>query len=212
MIAHFSTGTVRHRAAIAIAALGLLAVTPGNAAQDPQIERGAYLATAGDCVACHTAPDGRPFTGGLYLPTPFGQISTPNITPDVETGIGAWSDEQFYRAMHEGIGRDGEYLYPAFPFPWYTKVTREDVLAIKAYLFSLPPQRAPRGPMKLAFPFNVREGLLAWRTLFFRPGGLASDPAASDAVNRGAYLVEGLGHCGECHNRSKLFGASTLSG
>ena len=146
------------------------------------------------------------------MPTPFGDISTPNITPDKTTGIGDWSDDDFYRAMHDGIGRHKEYLYPVFPFPWFTKITRDDVLAIKAYLFSLPGENAPRQPLKLAFPFSIREGLLAWRTAFFKPGTFAADPQSSDQVNRGAYLVEGLGHCGECHNRHAIFGASDWSG
>lgn len=200
--------------AAACAAVCLLQTAqPSLAAADTAlIERGRYLATAGDCVACHTAPGGVPFAGGLYMTTPFGDISTPNITPDKATGIGSWTDDQFYRAMHDGIGAEGEYLYPVFPFPWFTKVTREDVLAIKAYLFSLPPQSAPRQPLKLAFPFNVRTGLLAWRTAFFKPQTFAPDPGRSEMVNRGAYLVEGLGHCGECHNGNSLFGASAWSG
>jgi mono/diheme cytochrome c family protein len=176
------------------------------------IKRGEYLATVGDCVACHTTPGGKPFAGGLYMETPFGKISTPNITPDKATGIGDWSNDDFYRALHEGIGKDKEYLYPVFPFPWYTKATRDDVMAIKAYLFSLPPENAPRKPLKLAFPFNIREGLLAWRTAFFKAGTFEPDAHASDEINHGAYLVEGLGHCGECHNHNNLFGASSLSG
>ncbi len=198
-------------AAALVMLIGLSGAARAQVAEDA-VARGRYLATAGDCVACHTAPDGEPFAGGLYMPTPFGQISTPNITPDVETGIGGWSDDDFLRAMHEGIGKEGEYLYPAFPFPWYTKVTREDALAIKSYLFSLPPRHAPREPLKLAFPFNVREGLLAWRTLFFRAGRFQPDAGRSEQWNCGAYLVGGLGHCGECHNRSKLMGASDWSG
>ena len=126
------------------------------AAGNQIIARGEYLARAGDCVSCHTAPGGKPYAGGLYMPTPFGKISTPNITPDQATGIGNWSDDDFYRAMHEGIGRHSEYLYPVFPFPWFTKITRDDVLAIKAYLFSLPAENAPRQPLKLAFPFSIR--------------------------------------------------------
>lgn len=114
--------------------------------------------------------------------------------------------------MHEGVRPDGTYLYPAFPFPWYTKVTRDDALAIKVYLFSLPPENAPAKPLKLAYPFNVREGLLAWRTAFFRAGEFQPDPSKSDAINRGAYIVEGLGHCGECHNQHNRLGASNWSG
>jgi mono/diheme cytochrome c family protein len=182
------------------------------AANDQLIKRGEYLARAGDCVSCHTAPGGTSFAGGLYMPTPFGEISTPNLTPDKTTGIGDWSDDDFYRAMHEGIGRHNKYLYPVFPFPWFTKVTRHDALAIKAYLFSLPPTNAPRQPLKLAFPFSIRESLLAWRIAFFKPANFAPDPHSSDQLNRGAYLVEGLGHCGECHNRHNLFGASDWSG
>ncbi len=183
--------------------------TSGNA---DLIKRGEYLATAGDCIACHSAPKGEKFAGGLYMDTPVGQISTPNITPDKETGIGNWTDDQFYRAMHEGIDDQGKYLYPVFPFPWYTKVNRDDALAIKAYLFSLKPVHAPRKPIKIGFPFDIREGLLTWRTLFFKEGGFKPDPQASAEVNRGAYLVEGLEHCGECHNRSNLLGASVWSG
>lgn len=199
---------------VAAVAFGVtfLSLLPARAADDSVIQRGEYLARAGDCVSCHTAPGGQPFAGGLYMPTPFGSISTPNITPDKTTGIGDWSDDDFYRAMHDGIGRHKEYLYPVFPFPWFTKVTRDDVLAIKAYLFSVAPQNAPRQPLKLAFPFSVRESLLAWRTAFFKSGTFVQDPHSSDQANRGAYLVEGLGHCGECHNRHAIFGASDWSG
>ena len=146
------------------------------------------------------------------MATPFGEIPTPNITPDKATGIGDWSDDDFYRAMHEGIGRHGEYLYPVFPFPWFTKVTRDDAMAIKSYLFSLAPKNAPRKPLKLAFPFNIRESLAAWRTAFFKPETFAPDATLSNELNRGAYLVEGLGHCGECHNHLNIFGASNWSG
>jgi mono/diheme cytochrome c family protein len=198
---------------------GLLAVIstvltsePSLAASSSLIDRGAYLAKAGDCAGCHTAPGGKPFSGGLYMPTPVGKISTPNITPDRETGIGDWSDDQFYRAMHEGIGHNGEFLYPVFPFPWYTKVTRDDVLAIKAYLFSLAPVHAPRQPIEIAFPFNFRPALEAWRLSFFTPATFAAKPEDSVKIQRGAYLVEGLGHCGECHNHDNLFGASDWSG
>jgi mono/diheme cytochrome c family protein len=181
-------------------------------ADDALVKRGEYLARLGDCVGCHTVPQGKPFAGGLYMPTPFGDISTPNITPDKATGIGNWTDDDFYRAMHDGIGHDKEFLYPVFPFPWYAKVTRSDVLAIKAYLFSLPPENAPRKPLEIAFPFDIRTGLEAWRLAFFHPKEFVPDPKKSAEVNRGAYLVEGLGHCGECHNKENLFGASDWSG
>lgn len=186
--------------------------SPAFAVDQDLIKRGEYLTTLGDCVGCHTTPGGKPFAGGLYMDTPVGQIASPNLTPDKETGIGNYTDEQFYRAMHEGINSQDKYLYPVFPFPWYTKVTKDDALAIKAYLFSLAPEHAPRKELKIGFPFNIREGLLTWRTLFFKEQTFEPDPKASAEVNRGAYLVEGLGHCGECHNRSNLLGASVWSG
>jgi mono/diheme cytochrome c family protein len=208
-----SLGMVRKIAAAAFWGAALLEAPVADTATDAQmIERGAYLATAGDCMSCHTSPGGKAFAGGLYMPTPFGQISTPNITPDKLTGIGEWSDDEFYRAMHEGIGRHNEYLYPVFPFPWFTKVTRDDAMAIKAYLFSLAPQNAPRKPLKLGFPFNIRKSLATWRAAFFKPETFKPDPNQSAEINRGAYLVEGLGHCGECHNHHNIFGASDWSG
>ena len=169
-----------------------------------EIARGQYLVRAGDCQSCHTKEGGTPFAGGRMLPTPFGPISTPNITPDPETGIGRWNDADFYRAMHEGIDKEGKNLYPVFPYPWFTKVRRADVLAIKAYLFSLPPAHAPRPPSRLTFPFNIRAGLDVWRALFFKAGVFTPDKAHSAEVNRGAYLVEGLGHCGACHTPRNL--------
>jgi mono/diheme cytochrome c family protein len=199
-----------------IAALFVLAAAcplhPAAAADAALVERGQYLAIAGDCVSCHTAPGGKRFAGGRSMSTPFGSIATPNITPDKATGIGGWTDDQFYRAMHDGIGKSGEFLYPVFPFPWYTKVSREDVLAIKAYLETLPPEHAPRPKLQLSFPFDIRESLQAWRTAFFTAGSFAPDPKRDARINRGAYLVEGLGHCGECHNEDNIFGASDWSG
>jgi mono/diheme cytochrome c family protein len=212
-------GVLRQLAKRARATTGLAAVlllTLGGAAQaagdGDLVKRGEYLVTAGDCVACHTNPGGEKFAGGLYMPTPVGKISTPNLTPDKETGIGTWTDDQFYAAIHDGVDNKGAYLYPVFPFPWYTKITKEDALAIKAYLFSLKPVHAPRKPIEIGFPFNIRTGLLTWRTLFFKEGTFKPDPKATAQVNRGAYLVEGLGHCGECHNKENLFGASNWSG
>ena len=203
------------RALVAGLVLGMtgLGFAQGARADDAAlIKRGEYLTTAGDCVACHSVPGGEKFAGGLYMATPVGKIATPNLTPDKETGIGNWTDDQFYGAMHEGIDDKGRYLYPVFPFPWYTKVTREDALAIKAYLFSLKPVHAPTKELKIGFPFDIRTGLITWRTLFFKAGTFQPDPKASAEVNRGAYLVEGLGHCGECHNKSNLLGASDWSG
>ena len=122
------------------------------------------------------------------------------------------TDDQFYRVMHEGIGRHGEYLYPVMPFPWYTTVTREDAMAIKAFLFAQPAVNQARPPNKLAFPFSVRKSMAVWREAFFKPGTFTPDPAASDEVNRGAYLVNGLAHCGECHNSRPVVGTSKFRG
>ena len=173
--------------------------------------KGKYLATAGDCDACHTAPGGTPYAGGLYMDTPFGPISTPNITPDKETGIGNITDDQFYKVFHNGIGMKGERLYPVMPFPWFTKVKRDDVLAIKAYLFSLPPVHAPRKPNKLEFPFNIRSALIGWDALFLKVGTYQDNPRESPQWNRGAYLVQGLEHCGECHNGRNMLGDSAAA-
>lgn len=170
------------------------------------IRRGQYLAAASDCLACHTPRGGQPFAGGLAMPTPFGTLYTPNITPDDETGIGAWSADDFYRAMHTGRGKDGRFLYPAFPFPSYTKMTRADSDAIYAYLRSLPPIRQPNRPNDMQFPFNFRPLLIGWRLLFFSKGEFKPDPAQSAQWNRGAYLVEGPGHCNMCHTAINVLG------
>jgi mono/diheme cytochrome c family protein len=173
-----------------------------------QVERGRYLATAGDCVACHTRKDGTPYAGGRGIETPFGIIYSPNITPDKETGIGLWTDEEFYRAMHDGIATGGKHLYPAFPYPWFTKLTRDDVDAIHAFLESLPPVRSPKPENKLPWPLGYREVMRGWNALYFKPGTFASNPSKSAEWNRGAYLVEGAGHCGACHTPKNLAGAA----
>jgi mono/diheme cytochrome c family protein len=175
------------------------------------IERGEYLARAGDCVACHTEPTGRPFAGGRAMPTPFGNLYVPNITPDDETGIGRWSADDFYRMMHTGISRDGTLLYPAMPFASYTKVTRADSDAIFAYLMSVPPVRQANRPHELRFPFNNRDLLIGWRTLYFKEGEYRPDPKRSAQWNRGAYLVQGLGHCSMCHTAINALGGSSES-
>jgi mono/diheme cytochrome c family protein len=202
-------------AALVCVLLASISIDASRAAADQPnadvIARGEYLADLGDCGSCHTAHDGQKFAGGRYMPTPFGPISTPNITPDKETGIGGWTDDQFYRVLHAGIGKNGQHLYPVMPYPWFTKVTRDDVLAIKAYLFSLKPVHAPRPPNKLAFPFNVRAGLAVWDELFLHEGTFTPDPSKSAEVNRGAYIVEGLGHCGECHNGRNLLGDTAMA-
>jgi mono/diheme cytochrome c family protein len=188
--------------------------SPREAATNPTtqvINLGEYLARAGDCVACHTAPGGTPFAGGRAMPTPFGNLYVPNITPDEETGIGRWNADEFYRMMHTGISRDGSLLYPAMPFASYTKVTRADSDAIFAYLQSVSPVRQRNRPHELRFPYNKRELLLGWRALYFREGEYVPDPKQSAQWNRGAYLVEGLGHCAMCHTAINALGGSSES-
>ncbi|WP_296658476.1 cytochrome c [Paraburkholderia sp.] len=175
------------------------------------IKRGEYLARAGDCFACHTVRGGKLFAGGLAMATPFGTLYTPNITPDDQYGIGKWSADDFYRAMHTGHSKDGSLLYPAFPFASYTKVTRADVDALYAFLRSVPPANVPSRPHELRFPFSNRNLLIGWRTLFFREGEFAPDPTKSVEWNRGAYLVDGLGHCAMCHTSINMVGGPVNS-
>src|SRR4249919_625490 len=183
---------------------------PANATTQV-ITQGEYLARAGDCTACHTVPNGKLFAGGRAMPTPFGNIYVPNITPDDETGIGKWNADEFYRMMHTGISRDGSLLYPAMPFASYTKVTRADSDAIFAYLMSVPPVHRENRKHELRFPFNKRELLIGWRTLYFKEGEFVADPKQSAQWNRGAYLVEGLGHCSMCHTAINALGGSKES-
>lgn len=168
------------------------------------VKRGEYLARAGNCIGCHTADKSRPFAGGVPMGTPFGRLYTPNITPDLDTGIGRWTDADFVRAMQQGIGKRGEHLYPAFPYAEYTRMTERDVLAIRAYLNTLTPIRytPPRG--ELSFPFNQRWLMSFWNLFNFREGRFVPDPKQSPQWNRGAYLVEGLAHCEECHTPRNL--------
>jgi mono/diheme cytochrome c family protein len=175
------------------------------------ITQGEYLARAGDCVACHAAPGGKPFAGGRAMPTPFGELFVPNITPDDETGIGLWTPADFYRMMHTGISRDGSLLYPAMPFASYTKVTREDSDRIFAYLQSVPPVRQKNRPHALRFPYNQRDLLIGWRALYLVEGEYRHDASQTEQWNRGAYLVQGLGHCTLCHTAINALGGSSES-
>ena len=175
------------------------------------IDQGRYLATAGDCISCHTRSKGVPFAGGVPLTTPFGVIYSANITPDAATGIGAWSERQFARALHEGIAADGRHLYPAFPYTAYTKVIDQDVHAIYAYLRSVRPVRYTPPPNEMRFPFSSRGLLAAWNLLYLQPGRYVPDRTRSDEWNRGAYLVQGLGHCGSCHTPRDLLGGERTS-
>ena len=168
--------------------------------RDPAlIARGGYLVTVGDCAGCHTAQGGAGYAGGRLLATPFGNIPVPNISPDRETGLGNWSFEDFWQALHVGKGRHGELLYPAFSYTSYTKVTHDDALAMFAYLQSLPPVHQPATALALGFPYSVRNSLAAWRALYFKEGVFQPDQGQTAQWNRGAYLVQGLGHCNECH-------------
>jgi mono/diheme cytochrome c family protein len=181
---------------------------PARAQGNDVLSRGEYLARAGDCVACHTAPGGATFSGGRPMPTPFGNIFVPNITPDDETGIGRWTPDDFYRMLHTGRSPNGTLLYPAMPFANYTKVTRADSDAMYAYLMSVPPVKQPNRPHELRFPFNQRELLVGWRTLYFKEGEYQPDPKQDKEWNRGAYLVQGLGHCSMCHTAVSALGGS----
>jgi mono/diheme cytochrome c family protein len=177
-----------------------------------QIDRGRYLAVAGDCASCHTVPgSGQPFAGGRPIDTPFGVVVGANITPDAETGIGGWSDEQFVSALRAGKGHGGTLLYPAMPYPYYTKMTERDALAVRAYLNTVRPVHNSVVSNKLPFPFDVREGMAGWNALYFKSGEFKPNNAKSAEWNRGAYLVEGLGHCGACHTPKTTLGGDDLT-
>jgi mono/diheme cytochrome c family protein len=199
---------IRLRQLLALALLAVPSAALADSDNYVELTRGKALVTAGDCVACHTAPGGTPFAGGLALQTPFGAIMTPNITPDNATGIGSWSADDFARAMHEGKRPGGTRLYPAFPYTYYTKVTRSDSDAIFTYLRSLEPASNSVNRNTLPFPFNIRTSMAGWNALFFTSGEFKPDPNKSEEFNRGAYLVEGLGHCGACHTPLNAFGAN----
>src|SRR5712675_444060 len=192
---------------------------PAQLVQANVVERGAYLARAADCMVCHTTQGGKEYAGGLGFKLPFGTLYSTNITPDKETGIGNYSDQDFLNAIHRGIREDGARLYPAMPFTSYSYMTDEDVLAIKAYLFSLSPVHAEDPENTLKFPFNQRWAMGFWSALFNPDARFAPDTSKSPQWNRGAYLAEALAHCGECHtprnlafaldNRQKFAGALT---
>ncbi len=206
--------------AVAAAAACMLSGCAGPARAQPAtsrqdfltIERGRYLAVAADCAACHTLPDsGEQLGGGRPIETPFGRILAPNITPDPETGIGAWSDEAFVGSLLNGTGRSGEHLYPAMPYTYFTHMTRDDALAILAYLKTVPPVHNQVISNQLPFPFDIRMSMLAWDALFFKPGTLQARADRSAEWNRGAYLVEGPMHCGMCHTAKNILGGDKSS-
>jgi mono/diheme cytochrome c family protein len=175
------------------------------------VKRGRELAAIGNCSDCHTVRGGKNFAGGLPVPTPFGTIFSSNITPDAETGIGRWSEEAFRRAMRSGVDREGEHLYPTFPFDHFTHVTDDDDRALYAYLMTREPVRAPEHENELSFPFDQRFMIAGWKLLFLRRESFQPDPSRSAEWNRGAYLVEGLAHCGSCHTPRNALGAERAS-
>jgi len=175
------------------------------------VKRGRELAAIGNCNNCHTLRGGKAFAGGLGVPTPFGSVYSSNITPDPDTGIGRWSEEAFRRAMHSGVDRAGRHLYPTFPYDHFTNVTDEDDHALYAFLMTRQPVHAPARANDLAFPLNQRFVVAGWKLLFFRRGTYQAEPAQSANWNRGAYLVEGLAHCGACHTPRNALGAEEVS-
>ncbi len=203
---------MRTRAALPAAIAGVLALGTEAGARDistSQIDRGRYIAITGNCVVCHTdmENEGIPWAGGREMETPFGVIVTPNLTPDKETGIGRYTRDQFWRALHEGVRRDGAQLYPAFPYPYFTRMPRRDVDALYDYLQTLEPVRSDIVPeAELAAPLQVREAVIAWKALNFDQGIYQWNADKSDEWNRGAYLVQGPGHCAACHTEKTITG------
>jgi mono/diheme cytochrome c family protein len=186
-------------------------MTAHNDQSYDEIARGRYLATAADCAACHTVADQKPYAGGFAVVTPFGVVLSANITSDPDTGIGGWSDDDFVKAVQDGIAKGGVHLYPAMPYPYYAKMSRDDVLAIRSYLDTLEPAHHKVVDDQLPFPFKYRAGMIAWNALFFHDGGFQPIQGKSDDWNRGAYLVEGAGHCGACHTPKNFLGGDDTS-
>jgi mono/diheme cytochrome c family protein len=204
---------MRRAARVALATIALTAgvgEATGAGLQDfAAVERGRYLAAASDCGSCHTVPGSdHPFSGGRPIETPFGTLVAPNITPDRDTGIGAWSDEEFDTAVRKGIRRDGKRLYPAMPFPHFTRMTQQDVKDIRAYLETVEPVHNPVAVNQLPFPLNQRLVMKVWDKLYFTPGEFMERLDKSKAWNRGAYLVQGPGHCGACHTPKTILGGN----
>ncbi|MDY0743921.1 c-type cytochrome [Paucibacter sp. R3-3] len=182
--------------------------SPSPAPTADTVARGAYLARAGNCMGCHTTQGGAEYAGGRGIDTPFGTVFAPNLTPDEATGLGRWTEPEFWRAMHNGRAKDGRLLYPAFPYTNFTQVSRADSAAIYAFLRSLPPVSQANRPHELRFPYDSQLSLAVWRALYFRPGSFEPDPRQAADWNRGAYLVRGLGHCSACHAERDALGGS----
>jgi mono/diheme cytochrome c family protein len=189
-----------------------IAPTAASPATAEQIARGAVLARAGNCMACHTPRGGAPYAGGRAIATPFGTVYSGNLTPDAATGLGRWSADDFWRALHHGRGIDGRRLIPAFPYTEFTKITRADSDALFAWLRTLPAVAQPKRPHELRGLYGSQLALAAWRVLFFRPGEWRDDPAQSAEWNRGAYLVHGVGHCVACHGGRNALGGQSAAG
>ena len=196
------------RILVAVAAGSCLAAG-ASAADDEVLEKGRYLLHAGGCISCHTGDedDAAPLAGGHAIESPFGVFYSPNITPDTETGIGGWSDDDFVNAFWEGENPDGDHYFPSFPYTAYTGMSREDLLALKAYLFSLEPVRQENKEHDLWAIMSSRFAAGVWKARYFDAGRFQPDPAQTDEWNRGAYLVRHLGHCGECHTPRGALGA-----
>jgi len=204
---------MNHLASLAIVATAFFTLTASSFVwadeADEAVKRGAYLAAMGGCASCHTDKKGggATFAGGVALKTPFGTFNVPNITPANRSGIGRWTKLDFIKAMREGVSPDGDHFYPAFPYTSYTKMTSGDLLDLKAYLDNLPPIRNEVPDHDLSFPFSIRPILSVWKQLFFKDVGLKPIEGKSPEWNRGRYIVEGPGHCGECHTPRNIFGA-----
>lgn len=197
----------RHSVSAILAALVLCGALGRADAAEPSAEtiaRGKALVVAGDCAGCHTAEPAKPFAGGKRIETPFGDIYAPNLTPDRETGLGMWTEAHFYQAMRFGVAPDESRYYPAFPYPNFTVLVRDDISAIRAYLGTLDPVRSTTPPAEPRFPFNFRVVMRIWNWLYFKPGIIIPDQTKGVDWNRGRYLVEGLSHCSACHT-SKNF-------
>jgi mono/diheme cytochrome c family protein len=173
------------------------------------VTNGAELAAIGNCAVCHTAPGGKAYAGSRALPTPFGTIYSSNISPDADTGLGRWSEEAFRRALRDGVDREGHHLYPAFPYDHFTRLTDDDIHALYAFIMTRDPVRNVPPENKLSFPFNIRPLLAGWKLLFLARGPRDADAAQSADWNRGAYLVEGVAHCGACHTPRNFLGAES---
>ena len=193
-------------------AFGAVLIAVYSIAQTPLaskelVQRGAYLARAGDCIACHSTQGGKPYAGGAPIATPMGTVYSTNITPDLETGIGRYSMDDFVKAMREGVANDGDHLYPAMPYTSYARLSKEDLLALYAFFMQgIEPVHNPNHPTKLNWPYSMRSLIAVWNALYLKKGEYATDPNKSASWNRGAYLVQGLGHCGGCHTPRGVLG------